>query len=83
MDPRDARDVPAAPWDPWGTPLGPPATPLGAPGTPLGPQETPLGPPRGLQGPLMDHKNGHISVNIQRQKFSIAVFKPACWNPSP
>ena len=30
----------------------------------------------------MDHKNGHISKNIQRQKLSIAVFEPASWDPS-
>ena len=31
----------------------------------------------------MDHKNGHILTNIQRQKLSIAVVEPACWDPSP
>ena len=29
------------------------------------------------------HKNGHISANVQRQKISIAVFEPVCWDPSP
>ena len=28
------------------------------------------------------HKNGHISTNFQRQTLSIAVFEPACWDPS-
>ena len=30
----------------------------------------------------MDHKNSHISTNIQRQKLSIALFEPASWDPS-
>ena len=34
-------------------------------------------------GPLMDHKNGHISTNIQRQKLSIAVLEAAHECPSP
>ena len=46
-DPRGARDVPGAPWDPGdplGTRLGPPGTTLGRPGA-LGPPSTPLGTP--------------------------------------
>ena len=82
--------------DPLGTPLAPPGTPMGPPGTPLGPQGMPLGPPgdvpetprgrpwdpRDLLEPLMDHKNGRISTSIQRQKLSIAAFKPASWGPA-
>ena len=33
-------------------------------------------------GTPTDHKNGHISTNLQRQKLSIAVFEPACQGPS-
>ena len=33
-------------------------------------------------GPLMDHKNGHISTNIQHQKLSIAVLEAAHEGPS-
>ena len=83
-------------WEPWGrpwepghahgTPIDAHGTPRHAPGTPRDVPETPQGrpwDPRDLQGPLMDHKNNNISTNIQRQKLSIAVFKPACWDPSP
>ena len=31
----------------------------------------------------MDNNNGRISANFQRQEVSIAVFEPACWDPSP
>ena len=68
-DPGHARDVPGAPWDP--------RDPLGSLGTPLGPPGKPLGPPG-----RPHHKNGHISTNIRRQKLSIAVFEPACCDPS-
>ena len=80
-DTGDARHVPGASWDP-GNPLGPPGTPLGPQGTPLDFPETPLGPPENLQGSLVDHKDTHISTNIQRQQLSIAVFEPACQGPS-
>ena len=75
-----------------GTPLGRPGTPLGRLGTPLGPTGTSLRPPGTLleppgtpgtpMGPLMDHKNGHISTNRQRQKLSIAVPEAAHEGPS-
>ena len=55
--------------------LGPPGdvpeTPRDAPGT-----------PQDLQEHLMDHKNGRISTNGQRQKLSIAVFEAAREGPS-
>ena len=94
-DPGDTRDVPGAsldPRDPLGTLLGPPGTPLRTLGTPLEPPGTPLGPqarpwdhpgtPLGPQWTPMENKNNKISTNIQRQKLSIAVFKPACQGPS-
>ena len=31
----------------------------------------------------MDHNNVDISTKFPRQKLSIAVFEPACWDPSP
>ena len=34
-------------------------------------------------GTLMDDQNSHSLTNIQRQKLSITVFEPACWDPSP
>ena len=88
-DPGTPGDVLGTP----GTPLGPQGTLLGAPGTPLGPPgdvpETPQGrpwdpraPPGTPYGPLMDHKNGHISTNRQRQKLLIAVFDAAHQGPS-
>ena len=40
------------------------------------------GTPGDLMGPLMGHKNGRISTNIQRQKLSVAVFEAACQGPS-
>ena len=91
--PWDPEDFLGTPLGSPGTRLGALGTPLGRPvtllGTPLGPQGTPLGHPRDAPrtprrppGTLMDHKNGHISTNVQHQKFSIAVFKPACWGPS-
>ena len=71
-------DPQACPWDPPGTPLGPPETRLGPPGTPVGaPRDAPRT-PRDSYGP----QNGHSSTNLQRQKLSIAVFKPARWGPS-
>ena len=83
------------PWDPWGTSLRPTGTPLGCLGTPLEPRGTSLRPPRdvpetpgdapGSTGdhlqPVMDHKNGHISTSIQRQKLSIAELEAASWDP--
>ena len=78
--------------EPWGSPGQAPGTPgkaPGTPGTPMGPPGTSLRPPgdapgtpRGPPGTPMDHENNHISTNIQRQKVSIAVFEPACWDPS-
>ena len=95
-NPGDAQDVPRDPWDPrdpLGTPLGALGTPLGPPGTPLGPPgdvpetpwERPWAPPGTLQGlpaTPMDHQDGHISTNIQRQKLSIAVCEAAHEGPS-
>ena len=76
--------------DPLGTPLGPLGTPLGTTGRILGPlgdvPETPWGRPCEPWGPQRAppaHKHDNISTNIWRQKLSIAVFKPACWDPSP
>ena len=61
----------ARPWDPPGTSLGPPAD---APWTPQGrPQD-----PHGRHGP----QNSNSSTNRQRQELSIAVFEPACRDPS-
>ena len=53
----------------------------GPPGTPR-PRDAP-GTPRGAPGPPMDIKNGHVSTSLQRQKLSIAVFKPAHCEPAP
>ena len=91
--PRTSLEPPGIPGIPWACPWGPrgrpwdlQARPWDSLGTPLrdapgAPQARP-GTPRNLQGPLMDHKD-NISTNIQRQKLSIAVFKPDCWDPSP
>ena len=68
-----------------GSPGHAPSTPGDAPGTPKDAPGTPgdaPGHPRDRLGPLMDHKNNHISTNIQRQKLSVAVFEPASWDPS-
>ena len=90
-DPGDAWDVPRAPWDPgipWALPWDPQARPwnardaMGPPGTSLRPLGTPLGPPGTTYGRLMDNKNHHISINIQRQKLSMAVLDPAHEGPS-
>ena len=84
-DPGDTMDVPGAPLhlgDPLRTPLGPPGTRLGPPGTPLGPPGDAPRTPGYFRRPCMDHKHGHISSNIQRQKLSIAAFEAACWDPS-
>ena len=72
---------------------GMPGTHGHAPGHPQGrlraPGHVPESPrgrpwdPRGLPGTPMDHKNGQSSTSIQRQKLSVAVFEPACWDPSP
>ena len=62
---------------PWARPMGPPGTPL----APLGPR--PWDPPSGPPDTPMDDKNKRIWMNLQRQKLSIAVFEPACWDPSP
>ena len=88
--PGTSQEPPWDPKDPLGTALGSLGTLLRRPGTPLEPLETFLrrlryapGTPRDLQGPLMDHKNGHISTNRQRQKLLIAVFEAAHEGPSP
>ena len=87
--PWDSGDSLGTALRPVGTPLGHLGTPLGRSGTPLGTPGTPLrrprdapGTPRNLQGPLTDHRNGHISENIQRQKLSITALEAACWYPS-
>ena len=80
--PWDPRDPLGTPLGPRGTPLGPLGTPLGWLGTPLGPPGTPLGPLGTPYGRLMEHKNGYISTNRQRQKLSIAVFEAAHEGPS-
>ena len=77
----DPEDAPGTPGHASGTPGDAPGTPGHAPGTPGDVPETPQGRPC-LQGPLMDHKNNHISTNAQRQKRSIAAFEPARWGPS-
>ena len=64
-------DPGARSWDPQGRPWDPPGTPLGRLGTPGTPY-----------GALMDHKNGYISTNRQREKLSIAVFEAAHQGPS-
>ena len=74
---------PGTPRGPPGTPRGPPGPPGDAPGTPRDAPGSSPGTPLGPPGTLMDHKNGHISTNVQRQKLSIAVFEPACGDPSP
>ena len=65
-----------------GSPGDPPGTPRGSPGAPGGPPGTSRDPLWTPHGPLMHHKNGHISTNIQRQKLSIAVFEAAHQGPS-
>ena len=65
----------ARPWDPRARPWDPRARAWDPPG------DAP-GTPRDLLGPFMDHKNGHTSTNIQRQKLSIAVLEPARCGPS-
>ena len=91
--PWDPEDSLGTPLGPAGTPLGPPGTHLGPLGTHLERSRTPLGPPGRPWEPragtsrdplwsLADNKNNHISTDIQRQKLSIAVFEPACWDPS-
>ena len=61
-DPGDPRGVPGAPWDL-----------QGPPGTPLGTAQGRSWDPPGIPGTPMDHKNGHVSTNLQRQKLSIAA----------
>ena len=39
--------------------------------------------PNTLRRYIAYHKNGHISANLQRQTFSIAVFEPACCHAAP
>ena len=79
---RGAQDFRPLPWEPWGRPWDPRARPWDPPGTSPRPPGNAPGIPRNLQRPLMDHKNNHMSTNIQRQKLSIAVFKPAYQGPS-
>ena len=66
------------PGDPLGIPRGPPGTPRSSRETP-GASRAPLWNPYEL---ILDHKNGHISTNRQRQKLSIAVFEAAHQGPS-
>ena len=81
--PGDPLGIPRGPpGDLPGTPRGPPGTPQGSPGAPGGPPGTSRDPLWTPYGPLMDHKNGHISTNRQRQKLSIAVFEAAHEGPS-
>ena len=74
--PGTPRQAPGTPGDALGTPGHAPGTPghaAGTPGTSLRHPGGAPGTPGDLLGPLMDHKNGHISANRQRQKLSIAV----------
>ena len=70
------------PWDHWGRPWDPRACSWDPPVTSLRPPGDAPGTAWDFQRPFMDHKNNHISANIQCQKLSIAVFEPACWDPS-
>ena len=91
--PGTPGDVPGTPGHAPGTPGHAPGTLGHAPGTPRDVPETPQGlpwDPRGSpgnpmgphMGPLMDHKNGRISTNRQRQKLSFAVLEAARHGPS-
>ena len=66
---------------------------IGSPQSPLGPQGTPWArpwdPPGTRPGPPVDpgdstdHKNGHTSTSLQRQKLSIAAYESFRCNASP